>query len=94
MSTRLYLGSEAQAALRTLHPQAKKSIRDSLRKLKERWPTPTGLDVTRLRSDPSTLPVFRLRVGDWRIVFRARGENLEVVRVFHRREGYGWMERS
>lgn len=94
MATRLLLGSEAQAVLRNLHPLAKKALRAALRKLKQEWPSPRGLDVSELRSDPTTVPAFRLRVGDWRVVFRARGPDLEVVRVFHRREGYGWMERG
>jgi hypothetical protein len=34
-----------------------------------------------------------VRVGNWRIVFRAHGDRLEVIRIFHRREGYGWLDR-
>lgn len=31
---------------------------------------------------------YRLRVGDWRVVFRIRGDRLEVLRIGHRREVY------
>lgn len=92
MATRLLLGSEAQRVLRHLPPATKVRMRESLEALKAGWPKPHDLDVAQLVLDTPGWPVFRMRVGDWRGVFRARGEDLEVVRVFHRREGYGWME--
>lgn len=33
-------------------------------------------------------PEWRLRVGDYRVRFRLRGDVLEVLRVAHRREVY------
>jgi mRNA-degrading endonuclease RelE of RelBE toxin-antitoxin system len=36
--------------------------------------------------DPS---LFRLRVGDWRLIYRKQGDDaIEVVRVRNRREAY------
>ncbi len=32
--------------------------------------------------------IFRLRVGDWRVIFRVEGETMMVTRVAHRREVY------
>lgn len=90
----MFLGTAAQSVLRHLHPKTKKAIRAAFRVLKDHWPEAPGLDVVRMRSDPSAPPVFRLRVGDWRIVLRGRGPDLEAIRVFHREEGYGWMERE
>jgi mRNA interferase RelE/StbE len=31
---------------------------------------------------------YRLRVGDWRIVFRVQGQDVIVVRIAHRKEIY------
>ena len=34
-------------------------------------------------------PLFRLRVGDWRLIYRRRGDDaIEMVRVRNRREAY------
>ncbi len=34
-------------------------------------------------------PLFRLRVGDWRLIYRRRGDAvIEIVRVRNRREAY------
>jgi len=94
VASRVFLGTGAQDVLRTLHPKTKKAIRAALRVLKENWPQAPGLDLIRMRADPTSPPVFRLRVGDWRIVLRGRGADLEAISVFHREEGYGWMERE
>jgi len=31
---------------------------------------------------------FRLRVGEWRVLFRYKGQDIEVERVLHRRDAY------
>ncbi len=49
-------------------------------------------DVRRLTATAGT-NVYRLRVGDWRAAFLLRARAVEVIRVFHRSEGYGWLER-
>jgi hypothetical protein len=51
-----------------------------------------GLDVKRLQvgGDP---PAYRLRIGNWRAAFLLRPDRIEVVRIFHRDEGYGWLDR-
>ena len=41
-------------------------------------------DVKRLHGDPG----FRLRVGDYRVLFDLEGTNIIVHRVRHRREAY------
>lgn len=47
-------------------------------------PGATHHDVVHLVGTPH----FRLRVGDWRVVFEVEDERLEVVRIGHRREVY------
>jgi mRNA interferase RelE/StbE len=42
-------------------------------------------DVKRLTGQP---PRFRLRVGDWRVLFIIEADTLKVYRVMHRREVY------
>ena len=74
-----------------LPPGKKAALRKALDALRGKGPDAPGLDIRRLNA-PGPL-VFRLRVGDWRVAFRLVGKDIEVVRIFHRREGYGWMER-
>ena len=32
---------------------------------------------------------WKLRVGDWRIIYKIEGKNLTILRIGHRREIYG-----
>lgn len=37
-------------------------------------------------------PLYRLRVGDWRAAYFAEEDGVVVVRVFHRSDGYAWLD--
>lgn len=37
--------------------------------------------------------VYRLKAGAWRIAYEVRGNEILVLHVFPREDGYGWMER-
>lgn len=83
----------AKAVLSTMPPTARKRMRAALAQLPEDPSgTTTDLDVKRLRTADEP-PVFRLRVGDWRAAFLVRGDTVDVVKIFHRSEGYGWLDR-
>ncbi len=83
----------AASALEAMPPIPKKRMREALRLLPED-PSgrTTGLDVKRLRTagEPA---VYRLRVGTWRAAFVIRSNHVDIVRIFARNEGYGWLER-
>lgn len=83
----------AKAILPTMPPTARKRMRAALAELPgDPSGTTTGLDVKRLKTDDGP-PIFRLRVGDWRAAFIVRERSVDVVRIFHRGEGYGWLDR-
>jgi mRNA-degrading endonuclease RelE of RelBE toxin-antitoxin system len=42
-------------------------------------------DLRRLREERG---LWRVRVGDWRIIARAEGRVLRLLRILHRREAY------
>lgn len=80
-----------QDFVRTLAPEPKKRIRDALLALRED-PRAPGLDVKVLRKE-GPHRYFRVRVGDYRIVYSPRGDHTYIWRVLHRSEGYAWFER-
>ena len=77
--------------LKTLAPAPKQRIRDALRRLGDD-PRDSRLDLKRLDVDAQE-SVFRCRVQDYRIVYAVRSDHTYVLRIMHRREGYGWLER-
>ncbi|MFA5861810.1 MAG: type II toxin-antitoxin system RelE/ParE family toxin [Candidatus Thermoplasmatota archaeon] len=82
---------EVQDFVRTLAPGPKKQLRKALDAIRDD-PRPSGFDVKVLRKDGSH-SYFRLRVGDYRIVYTPRGAQTYVWRIIHRSEGYDWFER-
>lgn len=83
MNRKILYSKRAGRELRKLDPQVKRRVRAALEKLVED-PTrgkPLQLDLRGLRS---------LRTGDYRIIYRALENHLEilVVAVGHRREVY------
>lgn len=85
-------GAETRARLATLPPGAKKAIRGAFDAMGKDWPGPS-LDVKALDMSPGQPPLYRVRVGDWRFAVEVAGQDLRVVHVFHRSEGYDWLER-
>lgn len=81
----------AVARLRVAEPSVRRRIKAALQKLAE---DPSGirgrLDVKRLDVDAGE-PMYRMRIGEWRIAFTVDRTTLVVLRIFHRSEGYGWI---
>ncbi len=90
----LKLDPKVQPFLRTLAPGPKRAIREVLAALNaDSHARPPGVDVKALDLDLDMARHYRIRVGDYRIVFRIEGPDVYVVRAFHRSDGYGWLER-
>lgn len=89
---RLLLDPPVGAEIRDLPPGPRASVKGALDALRRHdGDRPPGLDVKRLRHDGA--PHFRIRVGAYRIVYARYARAHRVIRVFHRSEGYGWLER-
>lgn len=88
----LFEGSVLQE-VQALPPGPRALVRQALAALRGHdGDRPPGLDVKRLdRSAPH--PYFRVRVGSYRIVYTRQAGAHRVLKVFHRSDGYGWLER-
>ena len=84
----------AAAALAHMPPHEKRRMKKALRALGD---DATGrssrLDVKLLDLSDKLPRLYRLRVGMWRAIFAIRDRDIIVTRIFHRSEGYGWLER-
>ena len=83
MSQKVTFSAEARAELRAIDRET------ALRLLKAlaRFLLTEAGDIRQLEGyDP---PQFRLRIGDWRLIFRKSGDDtIEIIRVRNRREAY------
>jgi mRNA-degrading endonuclease RelE of RelBE toxin-antitoxin system len=83
MTVRVLLEAEARADFDALAPTVKARVLAAFERL-TRWPDVSG--VKWLRREWSGHG--RIRVGDWRVIFRIASPDVIVVRIKHRREVY------
>lgn len=90
----LSFATQAAAALPTLSPQTKRAVRAALDVIKKDAVGAPGLDVKLLDQAVGKPPMYRIKAGDYRIAYIVDGRDVVVSRIFHRRDGYGWLERT
>ncbi len=78
----IYFLDEARASLKRLSPEVSRRI---VRKI-ERMRHDLAGDVKRLKD---FVPNYRLRVGDWRVLFEIEPNAIIVHEIKHRSEAYG-----
>lgn len=81
MTYTVELRSSALKDLSDLSPDVAQRIVEKIELLKN----DLGGNVKRLRN---FVPRYRLRVGDWRVLFEVSGNAIHVWRIIHRRDAY------
>ena len=75
-----------------LRPRAEKDLRNLQRQEQERIVQKLRLATDDLHGDIKRLvqfqPSYRLRVGDYRVLFEVESDKIVVYRILHRREAY------
>jgi mRNA interferase RelE/StbE len=88
MPKEVLLSTPAQKAFKALDGSTRDRVRKSLKRLAE---TGTG-DVKKLAGVKGRAALFRLRVGDFRVIFQNDPDAIRVIQIFHRGKGYDWLE--
>ena len=81
MSYDIRWDDEAVKQLRKLHASIAQRI---VKKIKEMQEDPFQVDVKKLKGEE----LYRLRVGDYRVLFSLHQETIEIVEIGHRRNIY------
>lgn len=71
-----------------------KSRRDQIKTALERLSKPElryRLDVKRLKGVGGREDLFRLRVGEYRIIFHEDEKSIRITQIIHRGKGYSWL---
>jgi mRNA-degrading endonuclease RelE of RelBE toxin-antitoxin system len=77
--------------LKSLDKETETRIRSSIKELESDPFVPrSGADIKKLHK-VSKHEFYRLRVGNYRIVYFIEGEMIKVVKIFPRETGYGWL---
>ena len=87
MTFKILIHREAAKALKGLDDRTKKRIKENLNVLEEDpYHKRSGADIRKL---VSTNPVlYRLRVGNYRVIYAVEGDIVWITEVFYRSKGY------
>ncbi len=78
--------------LTSLDATTKERIKAGMRPLEENpFQRRSGADIKKLvlSTEP---PLYRLRVGDYRVIYCVVQEEVKVTEIIHRSKGYKWLE--
>ena len=87
MTFKILVHREAAKALRNLDNKTKKRIKENLSILEEDpYHKRSGADIRKLVDTDPVL--YRLRIGNYRIIYAVEGDTVWITEVFHRSRGY------
>jgi mRNA interferase RelE/StbE len=67
-------------------------VKDALLNLEENpFRKRSGVDIKKLVTSDE-LPLFRLRIGDYRAIYFVLENEIRVTEIIHRSRGYKWLE--
>jgi mRNA-degrading endonuclease RelE of RelBE toxin-antitoxin system len=90
---KVQLDAKVLPFLAALAPASRRAIHGVLKQLgDDPSGRPASLHVKALDLPETPARHFRIRVGDYRVVYLVEAGAIRVLRVFHRDEGYGWLE--
>ncbi len=83
----------AADVLRRMPPEPRKRIKAKLRLLEgDPLPSNRELGARQMESNPERSPVYRIKVGHWRIIYTVESSRVYVIRIMPRDEGYDWLD--
>ena len=87
MVPRILLSTPAQKQFQALDART----RDRVRKALTRFAGTGRGDVKRLQGVSGGEHLFRLRIGDLRIIYRETEKDLQVIQILNRSQAYSWL---
>jgi mRNA interferase RelE/StbE len=92
MVKQILLSTIARKQFKALDKNTKKRIKSRLNELsKLSTKKRTNLDIKKLKGVKGREDLYRLRVGQYRILFSEESENIKVIQIIPRRRGYDWL---
>ncbi|HDN51108.1 MAG TPA: type II toxin-antitoxin system RelE/ParE family toxin [Thermoplasmatales archaeon] len=84
---KILLSTPARRQYNTLDGSTKERIKDVLTRV-ARGGKP---DIKKLKGIKGREDLYRLRMGDYRIIYHENAECIKVIQIIHRSKGYDWL---
>lgn len=91
MKFKIFLSKSALSQLNLLDIDTQERIKGKILALRDNpYQNRAGADIKRLVSveDP---PLFRLRIGDYRVIYFIVKDEVKITKIIHRSKGYKWL---
>lgn len=89
MKKEILLSSRAQNDFEKLHTSVKERIRTALFTLAAGT---EHSDIKKLKGVSGREDIYRLRVGEYRIIYYSESSSIKIIRIEHRSKAYEWLE--
>ena len=88
----LKLHERAVKSFKQLDSQTQKRLKKRLNELRaDPFTKKHSTDIKKLKGIRGRQDLFRLRVGDYRIIYTIEDKTIFVTSIFHREKGYDWL---
>ncbi len=92
MKYKLLISENAKAFFYSLEEKVQKRIKIAFSKLKENpYQKRSGVDIKKLEGSFNP-KLFRLRIGDYRLVYSIVEKEIRITNIIHRNKGYKWLK--
>lgn len=89
MPYKVRLHREVAKTLERMSPKLRSRVVRALRALEANpYESRAGADIVRLRGTKGREDLFRLRIGDYRVIYAVMAEVVYITDIFHRGRGY------
>ena len=88
MTYRVNVHKHAVKFLNTQGIETKNRLVEGLRKLVD---DPFHSDVKKLKGTKGRQDLYRLRIGDYRVIFAVEEDVVYILDIFNREKGYKWL---
>jgi mRNA interferase RelE/StbE len=92
MKYKVLVSENSRAFFNSLEEKTQKRIKTALNKLNENpFKKRSGADIKKLEGSFDPI-LFRLRVGEYRLVYSVIEKEVKITSIIHRSKGYKWLE--
>ncbi len=82
MTFKIFIHREAVKVLMDLDRKTRKRIKDNYALKEDPYKRRSGADIRKLADTNPVL--YRLRVGDYRVIYAVEGDTIRITDIFHR----------
>lgn len=92
MSFKIRLHPDAVKFLVNLNPEAKERLKAGIKGLEtDPFKSRSHADIKKLKGTKKREALYRLRIGDYRVIYTVEGDTIFVLEIIPRERGYDWL---